>query len=258
MKLTTVQSQPFRCLFEALKEVLTDCNIHFDEKGMKILAIDGPKVALVHCRLHAENFQEYHCSRPFVIGVNVMSLFKLLKNITSDGMLTIFVDADNTDELGIVISHEEKGSVTELSYKLLDIDEDVIQIPDIEFDSVITMPSNEFQNICRNMRIISDVIEIKCARNELHMSCCSDFASNFSVKLTDKKNGSCVSFVQPPGNDVVYQGKFKLEQMLRFTKATSLSKTVELYLKNDLPIILQYVIADLGELKYLLAPKVEE
>lgn len=256
MRLTTIQCQPFRGLFEALKEVLTDCNIHFDAEGMKILSIDSSHVALVHNRLHAKNFQDYYCEKPFTIGVNVRNLFKLLKNITSDGTLTLFIDSHNRDELGIEIRNNSKGSRNELTYKLLDIDEEEIELPPIDFDSVVTMPSAEFQNLCRNMCIISDELEIKSVKNQLILSCHSDFA-NMSTTFSDNKEGSCVSFVRTTKDDVVYQGKFPMKFLLLFTKATSLSKTIELYLKNDYPIILNYVIADLGELKFGLSPKLD-
>ena len=60
--LKTVQSGAFRILIEALKEILTDTNIIFDEKnGMKINWLDKFKIVLIHMKLHAENFEHYHC-----------------------------------------------------------------------------------------------------------------------------------------------------------------------------------------------------
>ena len=44
-EIKTVQSSPFRSLIEALKEILTDANIEFDENGMKIVAVG----CITHC-----------------------------------------------------------------------------------------------------------------------------------------------------------------------------------------------------------------
>ena len=44
----TVQSGAFRILIEALKEILTDTNIIFDETGMKLIATDSSKIVLIH------------------------------------------------------------------------------------------------------------------------------------------------------------------------------------------------------------------
>jgi len=42
-----------------------------------------------------------------------------------------------------------------------------------------------------------------------------------------------------------------------FTKSTNLSNSIELYLKTDYPLILKYSVANLGEIRFCLAPKVD-
>ena len=43
-----------------------------------------------------------------------------------------------------------------------------------------------------------------------------------------------------------------------FTKATNLSKYIGIYLKNDFPMVIQYSIANLGELRFALSPRVSD
>ena len=57
----TVQSNVFRTLGEALKEILTDANIVFMPTGVKICAMDASQTVLVHLKLDAESFEEYFC-----------------------------------------------------------------------------------------------------------------------------------------------------------------------------------------------------
>jgi hypothetical protein len=54
-------------------------------------------------------------------------------------------------------------------------------------------------------------------------------------------------------NEVV-QGIFQLKHLVLFTKCTSLCPSIEMYLKNDYPLILKYTVANLGEIKLVLAP----
>jgi proliferating cell nuclear antigen len=49
------------------------------------------------------------------------------------------------------------------------------------------------------------------------------------------------------------QGVFQLRHLVLFTKCTSLCPTIEMYLKNNLPLILKYTVANLGEVKLVLA-----
>ena len=55
LEVQTVQSSAFRILIEALKEILTDANLEFDETGMKIMAMDSSHTVLVHLKLGADN-----------------------------------------------------------------------------------------------------------------------------------------------------------------------------------------------------------
>lgn len=48
-----------------------------------------------------------------------------------------------------------------------------------------------------------------------------------------------------------------MNYLIDFTKATSLSKTVNLHMAADVPIMIEYPIEDLGHLRFFLAPKME-
>ena len=59
----------------------------------------------------------------------------------------IFLLEENQSVLGIKIENSEKNSVTKYKLNLMDLHEDTISIPPATFDSVITMPSTDFQKI---------------------------------------------------------------------------------------------------------------
>jgi proliferating cell nuclear antigen PCNA len=140
--LRTIQAGAIRTLSEALKEVLVDVNIHFDESGFRIMSMDESKVAFVYLKLEAERFENYHCPNPITIGVNMLSLHKLLKTIGNTDIITLYIEKENTHKLGIKIENQKTVSNSKL--KLLDLDEEGLAIPDIRFDSVFNMPSADF------------------------------------------------------------------------------------------------------------------
>jgi proliferating cell nuclear antigen len=51
---------------------------------------------------------------------------------------------------------------------------------------------------------------------------------------------------------------FALRYLNFFTKATSLSDTVIMSLSADFPLVVEYRIAELGHIRYYLAPKIED
>ena len=251
--LKTVQSGAFRTLVEVLKDVLNDINVIFDSTGMKIMAMDGSHVALIHMKLEADKFETYHCKRKINIGVSVMSWFKLMKTVSNNDTVSMFIEENNTNELNISIENSDKNSHTTFALKLLDIDEEELNIPDVDIDCIVTMPSNDFQRLCRDMLNISETVEITSDEDSLKFHCDGDFAKQTTI-IGEATHGLTFS---KTNKDEIISGKFALKYINLFTKSTNLCNTIELYLKNDYPLILKYQVANLGEIKYCLAPRTE-
>jgi proliferating cell nuclear antigen len=252
LEIKTVQSAAFRVLTEALKEILTDANFEFDESGIKIMAMDSSHTVLVHLKLSAENFEYYHCKNKRILGINMLNLFKLIKTMGNNDALTLYLEEGNESKLGIKIENSEKNTMTKYKLNLMDLHEDNIQIPPAVFDSVITMPSVDFQKICRDMHNLAENIEIKSLENQLIFSCIGQFASQ-ETSIGETNTG--LSFVQNQNPDEIVQGIFALKHLVLFSKCTNLCNNIELYLKNDYPLILKYQVASLGSIKLCLAPK---
>jgi proliferating cell nuclear antigen len=252
LEIKTVQSAAFRVLTEALKEILTDANFEFDETGVKIMAMDSSHTVLVHLKLNAENFEYYYCKDKRILGINMINLFKLIKTMGNNDALTLYLEEGNESKLGIKIENSEKNTLTKYMLNLMDLHEDNIQIPPAVFDSVITMPAVDFQKICRDMHNLAENIEIKSLENQLIFSCCGQFASQ-ETSIGETNSG--LSFVQNQNPDEIVQGIFALKHLVLFSKCTNLCNNIELYLKNDYPLILKYQVASLGNIKLCLAPK---
>ena len=250
LEVRTIQSSCFKILVEALKELLTDTCIEFDETGMKIITMDTSHVVLVHLKLDACKFEQYHCEGKIVIGVNMLNMYKLIRAINSNDILTLFIDSSDMNHLGIKIENGDKNTRTIYKLNLLDLDNQKITIDPADFNSVITLPSIDFQKICRDMNNIAELVEIKNISSQLILSCKGDFCSQETI-ISDSDSGNTIS--NKASNEIV-QGIFNLKFLVLFTKCTNLSNTVDMYLKNDYPLLITYKVASLGEIKLALAP----
>lgn len=255
LEVKTVQSPPFRCLIEALKEILTDANIEFDSTGMKVIAMDASHTVLVHLKLEAENFETFHCPKKVVLGIGMLNFFKLIKTLGNNDTLTLFVEHEEPNKLGIKIENGEKNSLTRYKLNLMDLPEESISVPPAKFESVITMPSMDFQKLCRDMYNIAELLEIKSVGNQLIFNCNGDIGT---AEHVIGENNSGLSFLQNNTPDDIIQGIFALKHLVMFTKCTNLSNQVEIYLKNDYPLIISYSVASLGTIKLCLAPQCSE
>lgn len=249
-EIKTVQASAFKTLVEALKELLTDTCIEFDNSGIKISALETSKIVLVHLKLNASEFEFYQCDNPVSIGINMLNFHKIIKTINSNDTLTFYMDKNDPNHLNIKIESSEKNTRTNYKLDLLDYDEPQPTINSTVFNSMITLPSSDFQKICRDMNNLSDLVEIKNINKQLIFTCKGDFCEQETI-LCDSGNNEIMDV-----NSVdIIQGVFKLKYLVHFTKCTNLSNTVEIYLKNDYPLIVKYAVASLGEIKLCLAPE---
>lgn len=255
LELKTVQSSPIKILVEALKEILTDANLECDEAGIKTIAMDGNHIVLVHMKLHGSKFEHYYCPKKLILGVNMINLFKLIKTMNNNDTLTLYVDKRDQNKLGIKMENEEKNTSTTYKLDLMDLDEETIEIPPAEFETIITMPSSDFQKICRDMENLADTIEIKSVGAKIIFACKGDFAEQETVMGETNVQG--MQFKQKP-DDKIVQGVFALKHLVLFTKCTNLCTKIEMYLKNDYPIIIEYIVANLGFIRLCLAPQVKK
>jgi proliferating cell nuclear antigen len=88
----------------------------------------------------------------------------------------------------------------------------------------------------------------------LIFNCQGDFASQTTI-LGETQNG--LQFIHNLSDEYLVQGIFSLKYLLLFTKCTNLCNQIQLYIKNDYPLIIQYTIASLGIIKLCLAPKID-
>ena len=252
LTIKTVQIAPFRTLMTALKDILLETNITFQPDGIRIINMDKSHTILAHLFLAAPNFEFYECKKEkIIIGVNMFHLFKLINSIDNDDTLTIYIE--NADYADGIVSHLalkfENGEIKQCKtqkLRLIEPEPEDLEYPNVKFSSIINLPSADFQKIIRDLTCISDKLEIKSVGNELIFKCSGQFAS---AEIHRAESDGSMGFVLKQDASKVIQGEFSLKNLGYFIKCTNLCSQIEVYLENDLPLVVKYNVASLGEIK---------
>jgi proliferating cell nuclear antigen len=139
-----------------------DCNFDCNDSGIALQAMDNSHVALVSMMLKSETFTPFRCDRNIALGINLTSLTKVLKAAQSNDILTLKAE-DAPDVVNLVFESADADRISEYDIKLMDIDQEHLGIPDTEYAATVSMPSTEFQRICRDLSAISE--SGRCSRN---------------------------------------------------------------------------------------------
>jgi proliferating cell nuclear antigen len=276
-----------KSLIEALKEIFRDVSIKFTPKVTKQLEIDQTKIKvtggmyitalnsnsniLVRLHLEADKFCEYHCNpnnnKNFIsLGVNMSNLFKLIRFLNNDDELYFLYNKSTLNQLNLQYKNKQKKLTSNYYLNLLDLPDDNIVIGKQKFDFVITMPSNDFHSLIKNMSIIAEQVEIKFINNNdnytLTFSCSGEFASQESVfngATNSSTDGEIINVLKNEEEDdnddnKIIQGLYELKALSLFSRCSSLCPTIELYIRNDSPLVIKYRVADMGSVHLILSP----
>jgi proliferating cell nuclear antigen len=243
-------------MITAIKDILTDATITFTKSGFKIINFDKTHTILVNVFLNAEKFEKYDCiPDKIIVCANTLHLFKVISTMSNDDTLSMYIE--NSDYHDGIVSHlglqYDNGDIKQCysqKLRLIEPDMEEFNVPDVEYSTIINLPTSDFQKIIRDLNGISDRIEIKSVGSDLIFSCQGNFATS---RIYRSESDGYMEFIQKPDESVVIQGEFSLRSLSHFIKCTPLCSHLEMYLGNDLPLIVKYDVASLGEIKLCLA-----
>jgi len=261
LSIQTVQIAPFRTLMTALKDILLETNITFTPEGIKIINMDKSHTILAHLSLHADKFETYDCKMDkIIIGVNMLHLFKLINTIDNDDTLTIYIEENDymdgvVQYLGLKF---ENGDIKQQKFqklRLIEPEHEELVVPEVMFSSVLNLPAADFQKTIRDLSCISDKIEIRSVVGsdgaELIFRCSGGFAQ---AEVRRAESDGSMQYIKTQDKSKIIQGEFSLKNLGYFIKCTNLCSTIEMYLENNMPLVVKYNVASLGEIKLCLAP----
>lgn len=267
LHLKTTQAGPFRKMFLACQDLLTDIILtfvadHEQHPGMYSCVTDNCNIAMVDIRMPAEMIRQagtYACNHTVDIGINVPDFTRILKTFNSQESLTIDFD-ENRDETHFVLRSINKLGEETKRFNVVNmaLDSKKISIPDHRMQCTVTMKSSEFTTQCKSFACVNmDYLTMSADGREMVLYGKGDYTDlRIPISQATVSKGesepifdASVMLSRPISNQYSY--KF----ILLFLKATDLSREVVIHLRHQNLLILDYRIPSLAMLRFALAPK---
>jgi len=287
---TLSSGELFKKIVSALSDLVEQGNFQVDSNMISFQGMDSSHVSLVSMQLTEGGFENYRCDSNQVLGIQFAALNKILKCMTSKDSLSIQAQ-DDGDIINFIFESADQKRYSNFELKLNDIDAEQLGIPDTDYGTTVKMPAAEFQRICRDLAAIGDTVTISATKQGVQFAVDGDIgAGSMMIKgMISGGGGGKVKdedatqmdeededmAMQVPAHNVDDDGEredngvriqleesvqqtFSLRYLNNFTKATGLSKEVVLRMGADVPLEVEYKIADFGSLRYYLAPKIDD
>jgi proliferating cell nuclear antigen len=250
----------FKKLIEAVKDLCKDVNFECSDEGIQVQAMDGSHVALVSIQMKAGDegaFELYRCDRQITLGMNTESLSKIFKLCNSDDKVKMTVEEDS-DVCVFTFENEQQDKTADFEMKLIDIENEHLGIPDQSYNCEILMPSKEYAQMCRDLAVFGDTVNVSVDKDQAKFSVNGDIGKgNICLKpRSSEKDTECLVLeVEDPVNLA-----FALRYLGFFGKAATLNETVKLSLSTDVPLVVSFAMGSekKGHVSFFLAPKIDE
>lgn len=226
--------------------------------GIKTVATNANKTLIIIIKLESKKFETFKVSKPiYDVGINLTQLYKLIKSLDKDDILTMSIDTDDNKVLVLDVENEVRNIRTRNRLKTLDLDKKSFKIPETKFDMMITMESSEFHRVCKDLAQLSDYVEIICKENSITFTSTSDGSDKSITIDASEKNGLKIKPYEV-GKGTIVQGIFELKYFTMFQKCSGLCQNIQIYMKNNYPVFIRYFIASMGNILVGISPVNED
>jgi proliferating cell nuclear antigen len=233
------QSGQLKKIIEAIKDIVCDVNFDCNSQGLSLQAMDQAHVSLVTLILRPEAFEFFRCDKSITLGINLLSLYKILKCASGEDSVTISCK-ENLEILSFLFESPTNDKISEFQLKLIHINSEQLGIPDTDYPTVEYITSIDYRRICSDLSILGDTIQIEISKIGIKFEIEGDIGKGSIILRRSIKgdNEESVNFL----NSENIKMTFALRYLNNFSKATPLSDKIILKMGKDMPLQLEFKI----------------
>lgn len=210
--------------------------------------MDPAHVALVELSLRKEVFYTYELeAEEAKLGLDLNRFSSILKRAGAKDKLILLADTRNGK---IEITFRGESSTRTFSMPLIEVSEEEINSPNLDFPATVEIESKAFENAIKDAEIVSDHVVLRAEEENFYISACGELGE---VETEIPREDTYYFTLKRSAGKV--KSMFSIEYLKDMIKAKDMAKTLKIHLGRDMPVKLEY-IGDGAELRFLLAPRI--
>ncbi|GAF78493.1 unnamed protein product [marine sediment metagenome] len=243
-------------IFRYLKNITEIVNINFSTDQLYIQGLDSSHACLVEIKIMADWFDSY-TSDTLTLGVSCGILFKVIDCWKEKQEITLEYDSDDMDRL--CINFKGEGTLTkDFALPLLDIDTDILEIPESEYQVDLAMASNLFNELISEMAIFNDTIKFNCNEDSVSLSANGEAGEMKTIINNDDIEELAIE------EDFELDVNISTSYVVKTCAFHKLNPVVYIHCSNDRPVKIHYSLGDddsiesTSYVRFFIATKIDD
>ena len=235
-------------LFNNLKYFTDNVLIRIDKTKMYIQGMDNSHVCVYELKLDNSWFNVWNVKNSLDFGIN-LPLFNKMLHVWSDKQTIIIHDEDG-DNLNIEFTSDVTGVFNKyLVLPLMDIDCEMLGIPDTEYEADITLISCKMKQIMDELSSFNDTINLNCNEERVAIDATScEGSMKVVIKIDDIE-----SLAVMEGETI--ESSFSIKYIAYMCQFHKISENCTISLSANTPMKMKYDIDENSDMVFYLAPK---
>lgn len=247
----------FVAIFQLLKHWASHINMHFEKDKLYIQAMDKSHVCLADINIKSGWFSNYDCSQTNKISVDSGNFAILMNYALKHNTVELkFEPEPEPDKLYINFLNglEKKNGAFDHFFELnlIDIEEDSLGIPDVEYDVDFTIESKKWVELLSELNTFGQNLNIISKEEVIELNASGD-GTKLKVNIpVDELNEYAIV------EDKELNISFSLTHLCKMCSSMKLCETIDISLSDEYPMALKYNLGDDSQVIFYIAPKISE
>lgn len=248
------KADKFAYIFQHIKLFTEQINVMFEDERVYIQAMDSSRVSIFEIEIASNWFDTYARENEgnICLGLNASILYKILNTRDKSQELSITYNEEDSDKLEVCFKGGSKAVFDKhFSIPLIDIDEQIMEIPQNDSHAEISLNATNFANVVSQLKLFGDTVDISCSEEQILFCSNSPESGTMTVEIS---MDDLDEFAINDGADLKLS--FSLTHLHNICAYHKICKDVEIKWINEFPMQITYNIDNsLVKLRFYLAPK---
>lgn len=247
-KLKMSDTKLLRDMVTAISILVDEATFKINPENIKLRAMDPSRVAMIDFEWPKTIFEEYICTEPAKMCINISELLKLIKRAGRDEVVELSLD-EKTGRLQVKITGKYTRNFT---MPTLEAAEEEVPTPKITFNVRAKATTEGLHQAIEDAQLVSDHVRIEAYPEKLIFNATGDL---MGATIELKKGSDTLLDLETKEPS---KATFSLSYLLEIIKAASAtSEIATLEFSSDMPIKLDFQQTKEGKLTFYLAPRIE-
>lgn len=247
-KIKMADAKLLRDMITSISILVDEATFRIEPEGLKLRAMDPSRVAMVDFEWPKSIFDEYVCSEPTKICINISELLKLLKRAGKEETVELGID-EKTGRLQVKIAGRYGRSFT---MPTLEASEEEVPTPKLTFNVKVKATTEGLSQAIEDAQLVSDHVKVEADQEKLTLNASGDL---MGAEITLQKGSDTILDLDSKEPSKATFSLSYLSEIIKAASATSDIATLEF--SSNMPIRLDFQQAKEGRLTFYLAPRIE-